>query len=110
MTENHRMGSNPLFTRREMLEMSSKAALVGIARSRYCFAWCGKTATYRLCRHLLGCSGITCGLDHNQATGRLLVEGRPYSFAGGRCVRLHPSASRKRIGTESMQIERHSDL
>ena len=31
MTENHRMGSNPLFTRREMLEMSSKAALVGIA-------------------------------------------------------------------------------
>ena len=31
MTENHRMGSNPLFTRREMLEMSSKAALAGIA-------------------------------------------------------------------------------
>ncbi len=31
MTENHRMGSHPLFTRREMLEMSSKAALVGIA-------------------------------------------------------------------------------
>ena len=31
MTENHRIGSNPLFTRREILEMSSKAALAGIA-------------------------------------------------------------------------------
>src|SRR4051812_38929834 len=31
MTENHRMGSNSRFTRREMLEMSSKAALAGIA-------------------------------------------------------------------------------
>ena len=31
MTENHRMGSNPLFTRREMLGMSGKAALAGIA-------------------------------------------------------------------------------
>ena len=109
MTENHRMGSNPLFTRREMLGMSSKAALAGIAAGS-CFAWRGKTASYRLCRHLLGCSGITCGLDHNQAAGRLLVEGRPYSFAGGRCVRLHPSASGKRIGPESVQIERHSDL
>jgi hypothetical protein len=31
MTENHRMGSNPLFTRREMLQMSGKAALAGMA-------------------------------------------------------------------------------
>ena len=31
MTENHRMGSNPRFTRREMLEVSSSAALAGIA-------------------------------------------------------------------------------
>lgn len=31
MTENHRMGSNPLFTRREMLGMSGKAALAGMA-------------------------------------------------------------------------------
>jgi hypothetical protein len=31
MTENHRMGSKPLFTRREMLGMSSNAALAGIA-------------------------------------------------------------------------------
>jgi hypothetical protein len=31
MTENHPLGSNPLFTRREMLEMSSKAALADIA-------------------------------------------------------------------------------
>ncbi len=31
MTENHRMGSNPLFTRREMLRMSGNAALAGIA-------------------------------------------------------------------------------
>src|SRR5689334_9737259 len=31
MTENHRVGSNPLFTRREMLRTSSKAALAGIA-------------------------------------------------------------------------------
>src|SRR6187401_3783031 len=31
MTEKHRMASNRLFTRREMLEMSSKAALAGIA-------------------------------------------------------------------------------
>ena len=31
MAENHRMGSNPLFTRREMLGMSGKAALAGIA-------------------------------------------------------------------------------
>src|SRR6516162_7467656 len=30
MTENHRMESNPLITRREILEMSSKAALAGI--------------------------------------------------------------------------------
>ena len=30
MTENHRMGSNPLFTRREMLGMSGKAALAGM--------------------------------------------------------------------------------
>jgi len=27
MTKNHRMASNPLFTRREMLRMSSNAAL-----------------------------------------------------------------------------------
>src|SRR4026208_941720 len=31
MAENHRMGSNPLFTRREMLGMSGNAALAGIA-------------------------------------------------------------------------------
>ena len=31
MIENHRMGSNPLFTRREMVGMSGKAALAGIA-------------------------------------------------------------------------------
>ena len=31
MTENHRMGSNPLFTRREMLGMAGMAALAGIA-------------------------------------------------------------------------------
>ena len=31
MTENHRMRSNPLFTRREMLGMSGKAALAGMA-------------------------------------------------------------------------------
>ena len=31
MTENHRMGSNPPFTRREMLGMSGTAALAGIA-------------------------------------------------------------------------------
>src|SRR5262245_66237409 len=31
MAENRRMGSNPFFTRREMLGMSGKAALAGIA-------------------------------------------------------------------------------
>src|SRR5262249_49850804 len=31
MAENHHPGSNPLFTRREMLGMSGKAALAGIA-------------------------------------------------------------------------------
>ena len=31
MAENHRMGSNPLFARRETLGMSGKAALAGIA-------------------------------------------------------------------------------
>ena len=31
MAENHHLGSNPLFTRREMLGMCGKAALVGIA-------------------------------------------------------------------------------
>ena len=31
MAENHRMGSSPLFTRRETLGMSGKAALAGIA-------------------------------------------------------------------------------
>ena len=31
MTKNHRMGSNPLSTRREILGMSGKAALAGIA-------------------------------------------------------------------------------
>jgi hypothetical protein len=108
VAENHRTGSNPLSSRREMLGMSGKAALAGIAAGTG-FACCGQTASYRLCRHLLGCSRITCGLDH-QAVVRLLVERRPYSFAGGGCVRLHPSASRKWIGSESVQIERHSDL
>src|SRR5262245_58320672 len=31
MTENHRIGLKPLFTRREMLAMSTKAPLVGFA-------------------------------------------------------------------------------
>src|SRR3954447_969920 len=31
MTEDHGIGPNPLFTRREMLEMSREAALAGIA-------------------------------------------------------------------------------
>jgi len=96
MTENHR-------TRREILGMSGEAALAGVAGD-IGFAGCGKTASYCLCRHLLGCSRVTCGLDHHQAAGRLLVGGRPYSFAGGRSVRFHPSASGKRIGAEGMQI------
>ena len=31
MAEHHRMGSNPLFTRRELLGTSGKTALAGIA-------------------------------------------------------------------------------
>ena len=64
MTENHRMGSNPLFTRREMLEMSSKAALVGIAAGSVSQG-AGKTVSYSLSRQLLGCYTITCGLDRH---------------------------------------------
>ena len=38
MSENHRMESNPLFTRREMLGMSGKAALAGLASGTVSYA------------------------------------------------------------------------
>ena len=38
MAENHRMGLKPLFTRREMLEMSGKAALAGMASGTLSYA------------------------------------------------------------------------
>ena len=94
---NRIMKSNPLVTRREMLGTTGMAALTGLAgilrrqRSRCCSADSANTASYRLLRQLLGCSGITCGLDHLQADGRLLVAGRPHSFKGGCCIRLHSS-------------------
>ena len=66
---------------------------------------CRNAVPYCLCRHLLGCSELTCGLDHSQAAG---------TVTGGRapilvprldgCLGLYPSASGKRTGTESLQI------
>jgi hypothetical protein len=82
----------------------------GRQRSRRCAADYANTASNRLYRELLGCSGITCGLDHKQADGWLLVAGRPHSFAGGRCLCLHPSVCNKLTGPESMQSEKHTDL
>jgi hypothetical protein len=38
MTENHRMGSNPLFTRREMLGTSGKAVLAGMTSGKVSYA------------------------------------------------------------------------
>ena len=109
MTENHRMGSNPLFTRREMLEMSSKAALAGIAAG---------TVSHGAERR----PRIACVVTYWAAPGShadwiitKLLDG--YWWKGAHtpsrvdvASRLYPSASRKRIGTESMQIEGHSDL
>ena len=95
---NHPMKSNPLFTRREMLGTAGMAGLTALAgmtldrqRRRCGSTDSANTASYRLLRQLLGCSGITCGLDHLQADGWLLVAGRPHSFTGGCCIRLHSS-------------------
>ena len=86
--------ANPAFTRREMLGMTGMAglaALTGIASDAV-----AQTAQKRPRIACLvsywACATIACGLDRDQADGRLLVAGRPHAFAGGCRVRLHPSA------------------
>ena len=113
------MESNSLFTRREMLGMTGMAglaALTGIAAGAVpqtqppAAGRLAKAASYRLSRQLLGSADFTCGLDRKQAVGRLLVEGRPHSFAGGGGVGLHQSVGHELTGSESMQSEKHSHL
>ena len=90
MTENYRMGSNLLFTRREMLEMSGKVALAGITA--------GSVSLGAEKRPRIACLVSYWAATRSHAdwiVTKLLDgywwQGGPHSFASRCGVRLYPS-------------------
>ena len=109
MTDDHAIGLDTLFTRREVLEMSGNMALAGIEPA--VFRMMQKTrpriacvATYWADPNSHADWIITKLLDSDWWKGAHT----PSRLDGG--LGLYPSASGKRTGTESLQIKTHSDF
>ncbi len=109
MTNDQAIGLDPLFTRREVLEMSGKMALAGIAAS--------SVSNGAETRPRIACVATYWAAPNSHADWIItkLLDGDWWKGAHTRsrldgCLGLYPSASGKRTGTESLQIETHSDF